>query len=357
MAIQDERHRRSKSNVKPPESKAYAQAVPEENIRKRKILPSKYDSPKEVSQKLMFLIAVAVLSVSVYILLDYLQQGWDALKQTEHLSSLYSSISQSHADTANSTASAPDLEDTTPRPLLPAAQELLKINPDTIGWVEIPDTLLSLPVVLRPSAEEGNTFYLTRDFNGQKKRSGTVFADYRTTVEDRSQSDNVVLYAHNESNDTMFGSLDLYKQSQNGVSRRWTEDALAYYKSHSTFKFNTNYEEAVYKIFAYFVTSSEAQYPGEEVFDYNNYINFDESRYEDFIQQIDKRNRIVTDIDTQFGDKFVTLSTCSNEYEDARLVVIGRKVRPGEDPTVNTALVSYAENPLEPDLSIIYNKK
>lgn len=66
---------------------------------------------------------------------------------------------------------------------------------------------------------------------------------------------------------------------------------------------------------------------------------------------------IITDIDCKFGDKFVTLSTCSDEFDPSRFVVIGRKVRDGESAEVDTTNVTYNKNALQPDYDYIYKKK
>lgn len=297
--------------------------------------------------KIIITLAVLVIIFSVGILAFDFFQNYSNEKKYQQYSSLYSSMTESTTPTQSETSVA---EDNTPRPLLHAAADFLKINPDTVGWIKIENTKISYPVVLRPGE---NDYYLTHNFDGQKARAGAVFADYRTTIQDRKQSDNIVLYAHNEMNNTMFGDLDLYK-SKGG--KNWGDKALEFYKQNPTFEFNTNYEQGIYKIFAVFVTETKQENdPDYPLFDYNNYIDFDQNRYNQFIENINLRNKIVTDIDCKFGDKFVTLSTCSNETDSSRMVVIGRKVRPGEASNVNTDMVKWNENAHSPDWNAVYN--
>lgn len=362
MAIQDELKKKHKN---PAESGGSSQKKRD----LRGLFPKKGDSPREAAHKVIFLLAVVVLAASLSILFDYFYQGWKAQRQTRELSSLYdSAASASPSQGGNSSQGSfnsfgsQGCQDSLPqedeaRPILPEAAELLKVNPDTVGWIRIEDTNIDLPVVLREGPEEGNSYYLTHNFLGEKQRSGTVFADYRTTLTDTRQSDNVILYGHNEANNTMFGDLDQYKQVSGG--RDWSDEALEFYKSHPTFEFNTNYERATYKIFAYFVTSTEQKYETEPLFDYNNYIDFDEARYTDFIENIKKRNVLSTPVDARYGDQFVTLSTCSNEYSESRLVVFGRKVRPGEAPEVDVSGAAFvsAKDRVEPDWDTIYGRK
>ena len=50
----------------------------------------------------------------------------------------------------------------------------------------------------------------------------------------------------------------------------------------------------------------------------------------------------------------MTLYTCSNEFDNSRFVVIGRKVRDGESPEVDTSLAKLNPDVKEPDLNFIY---
>lgn len=344
MAIQDEI---KKKQPKPFETNDFGKAIK----KNPPVLPKKGDRLSEIMRKLVFLAAVVVLVASLIILFDYFKQNYDAKKLNNELQNLSSSLAE--VTPTETTTIAEDQ----PRPLLPLAETLLVQNPNTIGWIKVNNTKIDLPVVLKADEadDKKNTYYLTHNFLQEKASVGVIFADYRTTIEDRKQSDNIILYGHDEASNEMFGDLDLYKEKNGG---RWNQGALDFYKLNPTFEFSTNYEKGTYKIFAYFVTAvNQEQDPDNEIFDYNNYIDFDEARYEEFMGNVMERNMIVTDIDCQYGDKFVTLSTCSDEFEPSRLVVFGRKVRDGEDTSVNVDKVTYNENALEPDYDYILNGK
>lgn len=287
----------------------------------------KGDSTKEIVSKVFTQLMAVVLIVCVVILFDYFRAGFVNAQLNDTLQNLYGNVTNALGGGK----------------LLPNAEELLKINPDTVGWVTIEDTKVNLPVVLRKGSEEGNTYYLTRNFNGEKAKAGTIFADYRTTLEANKQSDNVVLYGHNEADNTMFGDLDKYKHD------------LEFYKAHPLVQFNSNYEVGQYKIIGYFVTNVlEKQAADGVVFDYHNYIDMDKARYQDFINNVMLRTQILTGVDVQYGDKFLTLSTCSSEFEPSRFVVFARKVRNGEDAAVDTSAASVNKNAKEPDWDVIY---
>ena len=104
---------------------------------------------------------------------------------------------------------------------------------------------------------------------------------------------------------------------------------LEHYKAHPTITFNSNYQSDVYKIFAYFVTEVEPYQTSDGyAFDYHNYLDLsDKAVYEDFISNINERSQIVTSVDVRYGDEFLTLSTCSNEFEPSRFVIFTKDTK------------------------------
>ena len=55
------------------------------------------------------------------------------------------------------------------------------------------------------------------------------------------------------------------------------------------------------------------------------------------------------------SDKLLTLSTCSHEFENARLVVVARLVRPGESADIDVSLATLNANVHYPQ--VYYSKK
>lgn len=309
--------------------------------------PVKKPKKKKPIDKMTIIFAVAVIVLSLAIVVYSIYEGIRSQLEYQKWSELQSSLAtETPAPTESVT------EDNSPLPLTPLAQELLKENPDTVGWLKIENTKVNYPVVQKKSLEEGgNDYYTNHSFDGSVNRKGAVFSDYRTTIEDRYQSDNIVIYAHNEAANDMFGDLDLYK---NSGGDDWNPKALEFYKNNPTFEFSTNYTTSTYKIMAIFVTMRTDEYDDIPLFDYQNYIDFTEDRYNDFIDNIEKRNKISTGVDYKYGDRFVTLSTCSNEASDARLVIIGRRVRDGESKTVDTSGAEFISPEYEHDWTEIY---
>ena len=67
-----------------------------------------------------------------------------------------------------------------------------------------------------------------------------------------------------------------------------------------------------------------------------------------FYYDVMKRSMVNTGVDLNESDKTVMLSTCSYEYEGFRTVIVARKVRDGEDATVDTSKITEEQNALLP---------
>jgi len=310
--------------------KAYKKAVKAKKKRKRGhwLLIQKGDSAKEVASKLFTQLALVVLIGCIAILANELRLSLSAKFLNSSLKDLYYTYI-SPGDNGGE--------------VLDSAKQLLDINPDTVGWVHIEGTNVSLPVVQRTDSE-GNEYYLKRAFDGSSNKAGTIFMDMRNTLNAHERSDNLILYGHNQRDKTMFGDLAYYKKD------------LAYYSEHPVIQFSSNYRTDTYKIFAYFVTPVlESQTKDGVIFGYHNCLDFkSETEYNYFMDNIMLRTQIITPVDTKYGDKFLTLSTCSNEFEPSRFVVFARQVRDGEDASVDTSQAYLNPAAKEPDWDVIY---
>lgn len=110
-------------------------------------------------------------------------------------------------------------------------ENLLKINPQVLGWIAIPGTQLSYPLL----QGDDNDFYLHHDIYGQENRYGAIFADYKTDI--YGGESNIIIYGHHMRNGSMFGSLKEY-------------DSISYYEEHPSFFLYLPEEEREYEIIA-----------------------------------------------------------------------------------------------------------
>lgn len=289
------------------------------------------DERKANNKAIMFRRTTALISaLAIVVSLVLITTSCNSKKETEGENVEYSTKVQTGETTAVTEA---------PLVLMSRAEEELKINEDYAGWIKI-DGVVDEPVVQC----EDNDFYLNHNFdNKEEKDGGTIFVDYRNVLDTRFRSDNVVLYGHNQKDGTRFGQLDLYK---------WTP---TYYKTHPLIKFDTAYNEREYKIFSIFIINTKPEDDDGNLFDYHNYMDLsDESIFNGFIEQCHKRSIIIPDVDIQYGDKFLTLSTCSTEFADSRLVIVAREVREGESSEVDMTNFEVNDNPLYPAIYYKY---
>lgn len=243
--------------------------------------------------------------------------GCDEKKET--VSQAVDELEPTEAATEAPKDELPDIESFSAEPMgmLGQSRSLRTINDDVVGYVEIEGTYVDYPV----TQCEDNEGYIQTDLYGNYLDSGTIFMDYRDVFvsDPEKQSNNIVLYGHNMLNGSKFASLHKYRT-----------DESTYEKS-PIIKFNSNYVENEYVIFAYFLTSgSRGESAYGEDFAYWEMENMDEKEFENYLKVCEERSLISPDIDVAYGDQLITLQTCHLDEDNSRFLVIGRKLREGE---------------------------
>lgn len=175
---------------------------------------------------------------------------------------------------------------------------LLEKNEDIIGWLYSEDTPINLPIV----QSTDNDYYLRRLIDGTWNSSGTLFVDYRNAGD--FSDNNTIIYGHNMKNKEMFGTLPYYKEQ-------------SYFNEHPVMWLLTPAGNYKIELVAGYVTSTTS-----------NVYSFDQSEEDVFatVQQAVEKSTFRTDVEISQGDRFLTLSTCSYEYDNARYVLIGRLI-------------------------------
>ncbi|MBH1941491.1 class B sortase [Mobilitalea sibirica] len=208
---------------------------------------------------------------------------------------------------------------------------LLDENSDIKGWINVPGTNIDYPVMQSSNGEP--EYYLDKGWDGRYLKAGSLFLDYKSSVEKNSQ--NLVIHGHNmTSSNDMFHHLLKYKK-------------LEFIKENPVFTFDTIYHTGEWKIFAYVITNGSTK--KEELFNYTRSEFKNSSDFLNFIYQLRIRSIYhIDDVDINENDQIVTLSTCSYEVKDYRTVIVARKVREGEDATVDTESIVENPEPLYP---------
>lgn len=187
--------------------------------------------------------------------------------------------------------------------LIDSAQSLNSAYPNAIGWLYIPNTRISYPVM----QGEDNEYFLHHDFDGSPLKAGSIFLDYR--CENRLMNPINVLYGHNMRNGSMFAQVTSY-----------TTDS--FFEAHRYGWLST--PETVYRLDFFacsIVRSDDRLYNGD-------------SPISEWIPHIYDSAVISREMSYSDNDRFISLSTCSYEFENARTVLTGKLVNTEEVDTI-----------------------
>lgn len=335
--------KKSKSNKKKKKKKSVKQ-------RFLGLFPQKGDSVFEIIRKIIFLVSIIAIVVCGYLVADYYIDLWQSKKVTEEMRDLYWSYETTEPSGGEEHPVIQITDEGKPEPvytLLPGAAKLLEVNKDVIGYIKIDGTPID-NVVLRG---KDNFVYLNQKINGDENRTGELFLDWRNHFDDVDaeghlkvpNSQNLVIYGHAMKDQSMFGSLIKYRNTND------------YYSEHPVIYFNSNYSHYTYKIFAVFILDSEDK--SETRFDCWNKLNFSgEDDFYNFVNEAKRRTIRTNDVDVKYGDELLTLSTCDDYLGDrGRLIIMARRVRAGEDPYSGTK--DSQSNPNIKWPSMYYNTK
>lgn len=296
----------------------------------RKIFPNKTDSVGERLRKvIMDLSIVALVGCAVYFCM-FAVQNWQAEQQHEDIKGQIIDDTDvlSESDVwADFISKYPNIQ--LPEGIMAKYAYLYAINQDLVGWVKIPNSTIDMQVV---QAGDNQT-YLKTDFYGNYSRYGCPYMDYRNDPKYLNQ--NTIIYGHHMSDGLVFADLKKYK----------TIDG---FKESPIIEFDTLYRSYKFKIYAVMITNSKEEDDNGYIFNYTVPDFGSEENFTSYIAAVDERKLYTTGVDIQPDDKLLTLSTCTYEFSDARLVIIGRMVRDGEDETVDTSLAVANENPRYP---------
>jgi sortase, SrtB family len=288
------------------------------------IVPVKGDSVGEVIRKILSFVAFVVLVVCAVNLFSYYYNGYLNDNKNKNLADLYHSQSSSSVSSSSATSSSKY-----PEGMLPSFYSIYDINPDIKAWIKIPNMK---NIDLGIFQTSNNEFYLDHTFDRQPNSLGALFMDYRDSVNPMSK--NLIVYGHNMKDGQMFHDL------------RYFQEADTYSKS-SLISFNTIYGEYNWKVFATFPANTETSQG--YVFDYLKTDFASDTDFMSFITEVQARSLFKTSVDVQASDHIITLSTCAYDFENERLVVMARMVRPGESNDIGPVSVNRnAVDPMEP---------
>lgn len=208
------------------------------------------------------------------------------------------------------------------------SKELLLINSEIKGWIKIDNTVIDYPVLQSDEPE----FYLNHNYKKEPSRYGSIFID--SACKNGVDSKNIILHGHNMRDGQMFAGLMKFSD-------------LEFYKNCPVITFNSNEHNIKWKIFSIFKTNTRPDQG--KVFNYLAISFSDDKDFLNYIYNARIRSLIDTDVDISSSDQIITLSTCSYEFDDFRTVLVARRIRAGEDESVDVSKAKKADNPLMPE--------
>ena len=298
-------------------------AGPKKGSFLRRIFPRRGDGRKEAVRKIALLVLLCIFIGSGAVLLRItVLEPMEVRKENDSIRRVYRTAVSEAAPGAAASGGTSAAEP------VPSFEELKNINPDIVGWIRVPNTVIGYPVL--QSGRDDPEYYLKRNYLKKPSSHGSIFLNAEC---DLKTGRNLVLYGHSMNDGQMFAALlkytpEFYRESP--VIEFDTTEKKSRWKIIAVIKTNTRPEQG--KVFPFMRT----EFSGDE--DYRNYV-----------YQLRIRSTVDAPVDFRAGDRLLTLSTCSYEFRDFRTVIVAREVRSGEEAKVDTGKAGANPKTLYPD--------
>ena len=215
-----------------------------------------------------------------------------------------------------------------------ANTKLLKQNGDYKAWIRLKGTNLDNPIY----KTDNNSFYINHNSVKKKSRYGSLFFDSACELSDK----NSVIYGNNAEYGLMFGTLERLRE-------------ISFYKKNSVIEFTEDTIETNFIIYAVFVLNSKEEQDNGNIYDIYKTKFETQEDFDAWIDDARQRSVVETNVSVGLNDKIITLVTDCEDFEDARLVVMARSQRNGEDLYTTQDMACLNKTPKFP--KIWYDKR
>ncbi len=179
-------------------------------------------------------------------------------------------------------------------------------NPDMAGWLIVPGTVIDYPIMWTP---EDENYYLYRGFDKKDNKNGCLILDTDSSL--NPITTNLIIHGHNMKSGAMFGNLTDYEKK-------------AYYEDHKEIILYSPECRRKYEVIAVF--RSQVFKKTDDVFKFYKFFQADtEEEFQDFYENIKALSLYDTGVTADFGDRFITLSTCVYHVTNGRFVVVAKE--------------------------------
>lgn len=380
-----ENKKREKANAKAAKKEAKRRKKEAKREKKkqkkgffRKNFPCRGDRPGEIARKSIILVALVTIIVCVCLIVNemVILPAQNQKLQNDIKNIFYNKTQATRPDSLNlgtteeseSTEATKETDETEESASTETTEEteatqgsennqgnissynwdaLKEINSEIIGWISIDNTVIDYPVLCHENDPAGTTdpYYLSHNYLNQWDSYGAIFTD--PTSYTGLDTKNIVLHGHHMNDGSMFGNLVYYGTGfADGNGTPYVN--MGFYQSSPVIHFNTPEWTADWKIIA--VIHTNALESHGEFFNYLQGNFSSDEEFLNFVYNVRERSIINTDVDVNENDQLLTLSTCTYEFENFRTAVIARRVRPGEDSSVNVYNASVNTDMIWPDV-------
>ncbi|NLO84851.1 MAG: class B sortase [Clostridiales bacterium] len=180
-------------------------------------------------------------------------------------------------------------------------ETLWKTCPDVVGWIRCEGTVIDYPIVQGTD----NDYYLAHLPDGTANRAGSIMMD--VSCDPAFTNDVTILHGHNMKSGKMFGDLFRF-----GVEE--------YYLRFPILRLYTPSGDYDVEIFAG-CTVNGATFGYPTVF-------ASEEEYIAFVEKIVKATAYETNVEVNYPDEILLLSTCAYSYQNQRFILAGKIMFP-----------------------------
>ena len=235
----------------------------------------------------------------------------EALISTESSETSDNEATVSSAEKETESSSTSETESESPVLVTNPYMDSFLANDHMVGWLKIEDTVIDYPVMWTPWDEN---YYLYKNFEGGEDKNGSLILDTDSSL--NPLTTNLIIHGHNMRSGAMFGNLTDYESKD-------------YYEDHKQIILYTEECQRNYEIIAVF--RSQVYKKSDDVFKFYKFFQADtQEEFDDFYQNIKELSAYDTGVTAQFGDRFITLSTCVYHVTNGRFVVVAKEIEPGE---------------------------
>lgn len=183
--------------------------------------------------------------------------------------------------------------------------EIIALNAtyiDAVAWLKVPNTSIDAPIFKGTT----NNDYFSKDRDGQTKKYGELFMDYRCNLNNMENMSHFIVYGHNPEDSTYFSDLLKYNNKE-------------FFEKNSTIYMSTINGNYKWKIFSVYKTTPDFFYID---------VNFDTStEYAMFLDSLKEKSMYDTGVSVDSSDTILTLSTCEYSVENGRFVIQAKLVK------------------------------